>query len=264
MNIVQNCISGNNSHSLSHCAADPLAHDIFTEVGNKLQQRRLKDFIQNFGSHLTDEYRPDQDPALTDNELRKRLTENRKTGQKRLDEVIEKFVQKQEQSGADRDNEDDDNDDNDDDDNDVEPSDSDNSDSEKIDKVTSGGDYSVPPMYLLYSRTTFGFEIAFSSRSVFCVCTILPSCKVDNMLTCLLSCQLIANSFPQRLNFVSPFFNFAFFNADGIPFLHNLSPKCISFVSYQRLEESRACIEIISYNTVTCVQQTIHQINDNL
>jgi len=83
--------------------------------------------------------------------------------------------------------------------------------------------YRRPPMYLLYSRTTFGFEIAFPSRSVFSVCTILPSCKVDNMLTCLLSCQLIAISFPQHLNFVSPFFNFAFFNADGIPFLHNLT-----------------------------------------
>jgi len=39
------------------CLAEMLARDIFTEVGNKLQQRRVDDFIQNFGSHLTDEYK---------------------------------------------------------------------------------------------------------------------------------------------------------------------------------------------------------------
>jgi len=41
----------------SHGSLETLARDIFTEVGDKLQQRRLKDFIQNFGCHLTDEYR---------------------------------------------------------------------------------------------------------------------------------------------------------------------------------------------------------------
>ena len=41
----------------SHSTSEKLANDIFTEVGNKLQQRRLKDFVQNFGCHLTDEYK---------------------------------------------------------------------------------------------------------------------------------------------------------------------------------------------------------------
>jgi len=41
----------------SHSTVDTLAREIFAEVGNKLQQRRMKDFMQNFGSHLTDEYR---------------------------------------------------------------------------------------------------------------------------------------------------------------------------------------------------------------
>jgi len=41
----------------SHSTVEQLARDIFASVGNNLQQRRLKDFIQNFGSHLTDEYR---------------------------------------------------------------------------------------------------------------------------------------------------------------------------------------------------------------
>lgn len=87
--------------------AETLARDIFTEVGKRLQQRRVVDFILNFESHLTNEYKSDQDPALSDGELQKRLIENWKTGKKRLDEVIEKFAQKQEQSG-DNEGEDDD------------------------------------------------------------------------------------------------------------------------------------------------------------
>jgi len=38
------------------CPVNYLAQQIFTQVGEKLQRRRLKDFYQNFGSHLTDEY----------------------------------------------------------------------------------------------------------------------------------------------------------------------------------------------------------------
>ena len=87
--------------------AETLARDIFTEVGKRLQQRRVVDFILNFESHLTNEYKSDQDPALSDGELQKRLMENWKTGKKRLDDVIEKFAQKQEQSG-DNEGEDDD------------------------------------------------------------------------------------------------------------------------------------------------------------
>ncbi|KAK2150901.1 hypothetical protein LSH36_383g01025 [Paralvinella palmiformis] len=34
-----------------------LAKDVFTEVGNRLQERRMEDFISNFGSHLTDRYK---------------------------------------------------------------------------------------------------------------------------------------------------------------------------------------------------------------
>ena len=119
---------------------ETLAHDTFTEVGNGLQRRRVDDFIQNFGSYLTDEYKPDEDPALCDGELRKRLIENRKTGKKRLDEVVEKFAQKQEQSG---DNEDDDDDDDDEDD-DVEPSESSESDIENTDRATSDAGDRVP------------------------------------------------------------------------------------------------------------------------
>ena len=44
------------------------ARGIFTEVGKRLQQRRVDDFVTNFGSHLTNEYKSDQDPALSDGE----------------------------------------------------------------------------------------------------------------------------------------------------------------------------------------------------
>jgi len=40
----------------SHFTAETLARDIFKVVGGKLQQQRLQDFVQNFGSHLTDNY----------------------------------------------------------------------------------------------------------------------------------------------------------------------------------------------------------------
>ncbi|NXL69152.1 DAXX protein, partial [Chordeiles acutipennis] len=35
-----------------------MAQDAFREVGNRLQERRHLDLVYNFGSHLTDQYRP--------------------------------------------------------------------------------------------------------------------------------------------------------------------------------------------------------------
>ncbi|XP_027766522.1 death domain-associated protein 6-like, partial [Empidonax traillii] len=37
---------------------ESLAQEAFREVGNRLQERRHLDLVYNFGSHLTDEYRP--------------------------------------------------------------------------------------------------------------------------------------------------------------------------------------------------------------
>ena len=36
---------------------ETLARDIFTQVGNTLQQRRMDDFTNTFGSHLTDRFK---------------------------------------------------------------------------------------------------------------------------------------------------------------------------------------------------------------
>lgn len=35
-----------------------IAQEVFRETGNRLQERRHLDMVYNFGSHLTDLYRP--------------------------------------------------------------------------------------------------------------------------------------------------------------------------------------------------------------
>ncbi|XP_013388789.1 uncharacterized protein LOC106157618 isoform X1 [Lingula anatina] len=72
-----------------------LAKEIFTDVGNLLQERRIKDFTSNFGCHLTENYKEHEDPALYDRDLRRRLEENRKVSKSKLEEVINKFARKQ-------------------------------------------------------------------------------------------------------------------------------------------------------------------------
>ncbi|NXO46679.1 DAXX protein, partial [Locustella ochotensis] len=73
-----------------------MAQEAFREVGNRLQERRHLDLVYNFGSHLTDQYRPGTDPALSDPELAQRLRRNRRLALARLDDVIARFAQRQE------------------------------------------------------------------------------------------------------------------------------------------------------------------------
>ncbi|NXX39729.1 DAXX protein, partial [Tricholaema leucomelas] len=40
---------------------ESMAQDAFREVGNRLQERRHLDLVYNFGSHLTDQYRPGEE-----------------------------------------------------------------------------------------------------------------------------------------------------------------------------------------------------------
>ncbi|NXD88959.1 DAXX protein, partial [Halcyon senegalensis] len=75
-----------------------MAQDAFREVGNRLQERRHLDLVYNFGSHLTDQYRPGTDPALVDPELAKRLRKNRTVALTRLDDVISRYAQLQDES----------------------------------------------------------------------------------------------------------------------------------------------------------------------
>uniref|UniRef100_A0A2K6SYG9 Death domain-associated protein 6 n=1 Tax=Saimiri boliviensis boliviensis TaxID=39432 RepID=A0A2K6SYG9_SAIBB len=75
-----------------------MAQDAFRDVGIKLQERRHLDLIYNFGCHLTDDYRPGIDPALSDPVLARRLRENRSLAMSRLDEVISKYAMLQDKS----------------------------------------------------------------------------------------------------------------------------------------------------------------------
>ncbi|CAH6790015.1 death domain-associated protein 6 [Phodopus roborovskii] len=75
-----------------------MAQDAFRDVGVRLQERRHLDLIYNFGCHLTDDYRPGVDPALSDPTLARRLRENRSLAMSRLDEVISKYAMMQDKS----------------------------------------------------------------------------------------------------------------------------------------------------------------------
>lgn len=75
-----------------------MAQDAFRDVGVRLQERRHLDLIYNFGCHLTDDYMPGIDPALSDPALARRLRENRSLAMSRLDEVISKYAMMQDKS----------------------------------------------------------------------------------------------------------------------------------------------------------------------
>ncbi|XP_057381494.1 death domain-associated protein 6-like isoform X2 [Daphnia carinata] len=75
-----------------------MARQVFEEVGSKLKKRRIDEFESTFGCTLTDNIEVDDnnDPATVDTELREKLENNQKLAKKRLDEVMENFVVKQE------------------------------------------------------------------------------------------------------------------------------------------------------------------------
>ncbi|KAM8793815.1 death domain-associated protein 6 [Eudromia elegans] len=77
---------------------ESMAQEAFREVGNRLQERRHLDLVYNFGSHLTDHYRPGSDPALLDAELARRLRRNRALALTRLDGVIARYARLQEEA----------------------------------------------------------------------------------------------------------------------------------------------------------------------
>lgn len=66
--------------------------DVFTDIGNKLQRLREKDLVFNFGSHLLDDFKTEEDPALLDMELSSQLEKNRKISKKNLKQVYAKFT----------------------------------------------------------------------------------------------------------------------------------------------------------------------------
>lgn len=73
-------------------ALNEISDEVFMCVGNKLQKRRKRDFENNFGCALTDDYQPSNDPAITDLALRKKLEENKRISKRNLDDVFNKFA----------------------------------------------------------------------------------------------------------------------------------------------------------------------------
>ena len=69
-----------------------LIEEVFTDIGNKLQKRRKKDYEFNFGCELTDLCLSSKDPAMHDLPLRQKLERNKKRGNRALNKVFEKFV----------------------------------------------------------------------------------------------------------------------------------------------------------------------------
>ncbi|XP_053540166.1 death domain-associated protein 6 isoform X2 [Ictalurus punctatus] len=84
-----------NQLMLSRKQEAQIAQEAFRETGNRLQERRHLDMVYNFGSHLTDLYKPGSDPALVDSLLSQKLRSNRERALSSLEEVINKFANKQ-------------------------------------------------------------------------------------------------------------------------------------------------------------------------
>ncbi|CAG11684.1 unnamed protein product [Tetraodon nigroviridis] len=96
--ILQQMLRANERHNLclSRKQLNQMAKEAFREVGTRIQDRRHLDLVYNFGSHLTDPYKPATDPALLDASLLRKLRSNREVAVSRLEEVISKYANKQE------------------------------------------------------------------------------------------------------------------------------------------------------------------------
>ena len=73
-------------------ALNEISDEVFMCVGSKLQKRRKRDFENNFGCALTDDYQPSNDPAIADLALRRKLEENKRISKRNLDAVFNKFT----------------------------------------------------------------------------------------------------------------------------------------------------------------------------
>ncbi|XP_077267801.1 daxx-like protein isoform X1 [Temnothorax americanus] len=71
---------------------EKLARKAFEELGEHLQRSRRKDYWDTFSLYLED---TEEDPAIKDENLAKKLTDNRIEGEKRLAAVFEEYVKKQ-------------------------------------------------------------------------------------------------------------------------------------------------------------------------
>ncbi|XP_071392550.1 death domain-associated protein 6 [Centroberyx affinis] len=95
--ILQQVLRANERYNLclSRKQLNQIAQEAFSETGSQLQERRHLDLVYNFGSHLTDLYKPASDPALLDTTLLRKLRTNRETALSSLEQVITKYAVKQ-------------------------------------------------------------------------------------------------------------------------------------------------------------------------
>ncbi|XP_029977218.1 death domain-associated protein 6 [Salarias fasciatus] len=95
--ILQQVLRANERHNLClpRKQLNQIAQEAFRETGSRMQERRHLDLVYNFGSHLTDQYKIATDPALSNPSLMHKLRSNRETAMSRLEEVINKFAVKQ-------------------------------------------------------------------------------------------------------------------------------------------------------------------------
>ena len=81
-----------------------IAKEVFTEMGDKLQRKRKKEFSRLSGNFLTDKVKQEEDPALKDSDLKKKLKTNKKISKSRTEEVFQHFS-RMEYEGFDSDDE---------------------------------------------------------------------------------------------------------------------------------------------------------------
>ncbi|XP_072226556.1 death domain-associated protein 6 isoform X2 [Leuresthes tenuis] len=95
--ILQQVSRANARHNLclNKKQLSQIAQDAFRETGSRMQERRHLDLVYNFGSHLTDSYKPATDPALSDSTLMRKLRSNREVALTHLEEVITKYAVQQ-------------------------------------------------------------------------------------------------------------------------------------------------------------------------
>ncbi|KAK5854722.1 hypothetical protein PBY51_004894 [Eleginops maclovinus] len=95
--ILQQVLHANERHNLclSRKLLNQIAQEAFRETGSRIQERRHLDLVYNFGSRITDTYKPASDPALSDTSLLRKLRSNREVALSSLDEVIRKYAAKQ-------------------------------------------------------------------------------------------------------------------------------------------------------------------------
>lgn len=84
----------NTKHNLGISSEEKteMSRKVFKEVGKMIKSRRIEDYRQHFGSHLTDAVKIDNDPAKDDRELEEQLKKSLEDGKEKMKSLVEKYV----------------------------------------------------------------------------------------------------------------------------------------------------------------------------